>query len=131
MSSIYVFVESDCRSNDSQMLAYISEVYGRLWDDMISNKQLRTSCHVVGNSQKCGFKPLEELLGMPNLSIVMVPNVSSKDIVEKILTKNKINGVHIQMLPYKSMDSSVYYYDVANDSFPQFKKLAVGGTFDR
>lgn len=114
----------------SQPMKYVSEVYTRLWDEMMCQQKLHMKCFVVSDSSLCNYMPLEKVLALPGVSAVIV-NENSRDRILEIVQEQQIKNIDVIGFSVGSCFGEVQYFDAEDECLRQFDCLAVGGTFDR
>ena len=136
--SLYVYILADPSTPKGTVSSYISEVYSRLWDEMLQyDKKLKLNCYVIGDIYEAGFLSRQQSYAISSLEAVY-----TSDINTAIEYKNaRINPGGLSDLIIEDINSisessnlfgeKIYYCDAIGEKYPKYKHVAVGGTFDR
>lgn len=127
----------------SNVLAYISSIYSRLWDEMIQNEALGLKCFVVGDVEEYGLISRRELRNMPDLQAFYTcdshaieaaclerANAGLPALFFTDLTSSTLSAKEMHAEAEELAEGQIYYFDLDGQSIPTFGKVAVGGTFD-
>ncbi len=128
-------------SMKSDVGRYISETYSRIWDEVIQKGAFSLSCTVFGDMAGCNFAgPIEMGSTHTEVQAIYSPDVVfSRELIRKInamrSTKKLKPVLHEKYGQYADshLDDDVNYFflDSVGIEIPFFKKIAIGGTFDR
>ncbi len=121
----------------SDMTSYISEIYNRIWDEMCLLGKYDLDCTVTGDFPESDNNFKEELEKLSNLNVVYTDSKKSSNIEQlnelRVSQGNAKVEHRLFSLSESSLDHDVHYFfvDAADADIPLYKKIAVGGTFDR
>jgi len=130
--TLFVAVASLPNHDESDMMSYVSELYARLWDEIIQNSNYSLKCVVV--SDCCNLRPMEDILQLPDLQVVYHSSDSDRGLQlyrEKRLNSNLPELQVIDLKNSTMFTDSMFYLDAPGQNLPKYKKVALGGTFDR
>jgi len=132
---LYVYVKADADEPKSNVCSYISSIYSRLWDEMITNDNLNLECIVLGDVYGSGFLSRSQAQGLPGLDALYTFDASVTEAVNKDRRGaglNPIVGVsNAAAMSEYAAGGKIYYFDADGENTPKFKRVALGGTFDR
>jgi cytidyltransferase-like protein len=125
--------------SNSDIASYISEVYSRTWDEIVLHKRYGLECTVASDNTAFGSNaayPLVDIIEHHSPDFIYIPkHLSHLANIED--QNNDNNNKHIidfyDGYEEKNLESSVSYHfaDAIGESIPVFKRMAIGGTFDR
>ena len=136
--SLYVYILADPSTPKGTVSSYVSEIYSRLWDEMLQyDNNLKLNCYVIGDIYEAGFLSRKQSYAISSLEAVY-----TSDINTAIEYKNaRINPGGLSDLIIEDINSisesnnlfgeKIYYCDAIGEKYPKYKRVAVGGTFDR
>jgi phosphopantetheine adenylyltransferase len=130
---VYVRVVCAPKATHVRILKYISEIYSRLWDEMVFSNRLNLDCFVYydgDNSQseearRKFFIDLSEPVDV--LYLAGTYNATDAEIVESL----GISGARVDRILFADDCSGMFFVDCDDRELPHFKKVALGGTFDK
>jgi len=128
--NLYIYILNGGDDDNAAMMRYISYVYSRAWDEMVLNKKLHSQCIVVGDSSSCSFMPLNDIM-KSSLDKAFVSDTHQENLVRILCSSVGKPSVDISVVPEPGYVDDVYYFDAEDEILPQYKKVALGGTFDR
>lgn len=141
--SLFIYVRADPSASRASVYEYISDVYTRAWDEMVSRDILGIDCTVIGDVQNSGFISRPQLYGLSELDAVYSSHVAEVEgfkagRLAAGLPDFAIEDISTTSPPSSSSSSSstspsakIYYFDAVDEIIPNFKRVALGGTFDQ
>ena len=132
--TLYVVVTKD--NDNSQKVndinQYISELYERLWDEMMNANNLKLKCYVISNNYD-DFQSLNDLCKLPAVDILYTTNSKSLEYVNIV---NKERGMKTLQVNYTDTtqnsvgkSTKIYFFE-QKDKIPDYNIVSLGGTFD-
>jgi cytidyltransferase-like protein len=136
--SLYVYVLADPNTPKGTVSSYISEIYSRLWDEMLQyDSKLKLNCYVIGDIHEAGFISRQQTYAIPSLEAVYTSDISTATEYRNA----RVNSGGLSDLVIEDVKSvsgsnnifgeKIYYCDAIGEKYPKYKRVAVGGTFDR
>lgn len=139
--SLYVYICASLDLPKSVVCEYISDTYSRIWDEMLQSKRLTINCVVVGDVYGSDFISQKQMRSLPELNAVFSFDADSKESIQILRSESQlseISFVHTNSLidnqlsiPVSPGKSTIYYFDADNVHIPRYRKVALGGTFDK
>jgi phosphopantetheine adenylyltransferase len=111
--SLYIYICASLDLPKSVVCEYISDTYSRMWDEMLQNKRLTINCIVVGDVYGSDFITQAQMRSLPELNAVFSFDPDQPSI------------------PISSGKPAIYFFDADNVHIPRYRKVALGGTFDK
>eukprot|EP01041_Mallomonas_annulata_P009190 gene9190-19052_t len=124
-----VFISSSEIDSESDVLSYISDTYARLWDEIVQKENFSLSCIVLGKC--CQLSSEKDILQSKTLKGIFSSNATNIHQISDFRNKLNLPSITFENTSCTLFDLSYYYLDDLGRSFPKFKKVALGGTFDR
>ena len=126
-------------ATEGAVTSYISEVYSQIWDEMILSNNLNLSCFVVSSMLS---PDLNHVYNNPTLEHIAISDKNSQTKIVNSRESAGVSDIGIHYLSNKLADSLSspdkidpprlhFLDDTRLPSIPRFKKIALGGTFDR
>ena len=135
--SLYVYVLADPDTPKGTVSEYISDVYSRLWDEMLQlDNKLKLNCYVVGDVYEAGFISRHQTYAIPSLEAVYTCDINTATEYKSArITPGGLSDLVIEdtkSVPVSNdiFGEKIYYYDAIGEKYPKYKRVAVGGTFD-
>jgi len=135
--SLYVYILADNNTPKGTVSEYISDVYSRLWDEMLLlDNKLKLNCYVVGDIYEAGYISRQQTYAIPSLEAVYTCdiNTATEYITSRItpggLSNMIIEDTKVVQESTNFFGEKIYYYDAIGEKYPKYKRVAVGGTFD-
>lgn len=135
--SLYVYVLADSNTPKGTVSEYISDVYSRLWDEMLQvNNDLKLNCFVVGDIYEAGFISRHQTYAIPSLEAVYTCDINNaKEYIDSRVTPGGLSNLIIEDTKVIQQSNNlfgekIYYYDAIGEKYPKYKRVAIGGTFD-
>jgi phosphopantetheine adenylyltransferase len=139
--SLYIYICASLDLPKSVVCEYISDTYSRMWDEMLQNKRLTINCIVVGDVYGSDFITQAQMRSLPELNAVFSFDADSKNSIQRMRSESQlseISFVHTNSLidnqpsiPVSSGKPAIYFFDADNVHIPRYRKVALGGTFDK
>jgi cytidyltransferase-like protein len=139
--SLYIYICASLDLPKSVVCEYISDTYSRMWDEMLQNKRLTINCVVVGDVYGSDFITQAQMRSLPDLNAVFSFDPDSKESIQTMRSESQlseISFVHTNSLidnqtsiPPPSGKPTIYFFDADNVHIPRYRKVALGGTFDK
>lgn len=113
-------------------LKFISETYSRLWDEMVFNNKLTLQCVVFQDSESC-VNTRKKLLAdsSPSVDVIYVTGNSDSASDDALRESLGLPKAQVERVVFSTDCGGMYFVDCEEQSLPCFKKVALGGTFDR
>jgi cytidyltransferase-like protein len=118
--------------SSSDVLAYVSAIYSKLWDEMLSQKRISTRCTVLTDFRNLDSSLVLDLSsGTHGKTVLLAPGVDSPpsplDSTDSQLSFAMIDGAKkMKLCPY----SEYVFIDYPGQQLSTYRRLAIGGTFD-
>lgn len=128
---LYVYVVGDAHTSSADIAQYIADVYSRVYEESILNSCIGVRCAVMGDVGGAGLKSRAQLRGLTLLDAVYSSDVTGVRSLAETRASVGMSVVAIEELEYQPIEEDVWYLDGDSTSLPQFKVVALGGTFDR
>ena len=144
---LYVFVSTGATKSDRdlevgvEVSKYIISLYLRLWDEMIAHKNLKLKCIVLGDVPGAEMASRDSLLVLPEIEAFYSQDKDKKTLeaINKKRFEHAQKEVLIPSIPTRFLSSTtdstsdnIYYIDSKDVAeLPKFRRVAIGGTFDR
>lgn len=139
--SLYIYICASLDLPKSVVCEYISDTYSRVWDEMLQNKRLAINCVVVGDVYGSDFITQAQMRSRPELNAVFSFDADSKESIQRMRSESQLSEityVHTNSvidtqlsIPVSPGKSTIYYFDADNVHIPRYRKVALGGTFDK
>lgn len=116
------------------ILKFISETYSRLWDEMVHNNKLNLDCVVFHDSEPLAMHKRKKLLcnlTVPVEVIYVAAGIEESTPDEVIKETVGLPDARVEKVAFSGDCNEMLFVDCAEQPLPQFKKVALGGTFDR
>ena len=140
-STLYVHVGAAYDTPSANVLAYISTVYQRLWDDMVLHGRTSLNCIVSGDVEDACFQNRSQLYHMPNLEAVFTKAAGRDYAINHNQDRaflSALKPLAIPECPLLPLDKNgcasggaLHFFDSRDVKLPRFACVAMGGTFDR
>jgi pantetheine-phosphate adenylyltransferase len=116
-------------------LKYVCDVYSRLWDEMVFRNKLHMKCLVFHDSDPSLVSSWDNFRSTTNLDVEKIYissdryNGNGLHVIDRLglPITTKIETIH----SINNNDGNMIFIDCENQIIPKFKKVALGGTFDR
>jgi len=130
-SNLFVFIVSSPNDSESDVLSYISETYARLWDEMILKNNIALKCIVIGD--RCQLTSLKDIISQISFQVVYtsLSNTLLIDLLSKTYTSDEPLPEVVDISNFSLFNSSMSYLEDSHPTLPVYRKVALGGTFDR
>ena len=138
---IYIYVCASVDLPKSVVCEYISDTYSRIWDEMLLNNSLSIECVVVGDIYGSDFASRSQLRRLPEINAIFSFDAESESVIDASRSTSNVSSISfidtnklVQLQPTiagSSRPATVYYFDADSIHIPRFRKVALGGTFDR
>ncbi len=129
---VVVTIGNDNSQRINDINQYISELYERLWDEMMNANNLQLKCYVISNNYDC-FQSLNDLCKLPAVDILYTTNSKSLEYVNRV---NKERGMKPLQVNYTDTaqnsigkGNNIYFFE-QKDKVPHYNVVSLGGTFD-
>jgi cytidyltransferase-like protein len=130
--TLYVVVTNENSQELTEINQYISELYERLWDEMMSANNLQLKCYVVSNSYG-NFQSFHDLCKLVAVDILYTTNSKSLEYVNNVNKEREIKPLKVNYtdITKNSIDkfNKIYFFE-QNDKIPNYNIVSLGGTFD-
>lgn len=113
-----------------RVIKYVSEVYSRLWDEMVFQNKINMQCFVYHDSADVGGLRRTLLKKKVDIEVMYVAG-SFQDSDDDIKRDTGLQNVKIDRVLFSTDCSDMIFVDCEDQALPQFRKVALGGTFDR
>ena len=102
-----------------------------MWDEIVQSGRHNLNCIVIGQSKKSGLITRDDIYSLADLEVIYTssPKETSESLKVRDLTSN-LSTVLVENIGTSIFDNSMYYFDDEYTIIPNFKKVALGGTFD-
>ena len=135
--TLYVYINAPRDTPKSYILAYISSIYQRLWDEMAQHERLNLNCIVTGNVENANFQDLYQLYDIPYLEAAYTKDASFLIVQNKRRAENGMKLLESPECPHLPLDNhgmvaggASYFFDAQHCQLPLCRRVALGGTFD-
>lgn len=130
---IYVRVVCEPKATHVRILKYISEIYSRLWDEMVFNNRLNLQCFVYydGEDEQSQAARRKFFLDLSEPVDVLYLAGAAKAADVEIIEKLGIAGARVDRIKFADDCSGMFFVDCDDRELPHFAKVALGGTFDK
>jgi phosphopantetheine adenylyltransferase len=129
---LFVYITADGSTSSTDVSQYITEVYSKLYEEMLLNDAVNLRCVVVGDCMGGGLVSKMQLRGLSQVEAVFSSDTEGVTSMSTVRAKVGLSPLAIELLDYESLhDDSILYLDSDDLDLPQFKSVALGGTFDR
>ena len=129
--AVYVRVICDNNSSKMHVLKYISELYSRLWDEMVFRNKVLLECVVFHDSQ-ASDNSRRVMLRMHENEIEMVYVAKTYEPSDNDIRRDLgLNSLKVERVLFAADCSGMIFVDCEDQILPQFDIVALGGTFDR
>jgi phosphopantetheine adenylyltransferase len=118
---------------DMSVLKFISETYSRLWDEMVFNDKLDLQCVVFQDNNASAVDTRKKLLAGAALPIevIYVAGEEGMGTDDEIRQNLGLGYARVERVVFSGHCDGMFFVDCEYQPLPQFKKVALGGTFDR
>ena len=134
-SAIYVYVYAPTtttttnKSSRQEALIYTSNVYSKLWDELVYLKKMHIQCYVASSS----FVPSPtSFFKHASLQTLYGNKVNHSELITSLNTNSNIiiqdMSTFYQVTP---SSSRTFYLDDVKEVIPVYSKVALGGSFDQ
>lgn len=135
-SSLYVYIRLGIGSDESCVSNYMSDLYERLWDEMLQqHSDLKLECFVSCDIPGFDYATKEQLFLNPKFQAIYTPFLNDAQTLCKLRGNKGLNPLRIEDISQsnttKNEDTICFYFDSTELRVPSFKRVALGGTFDR
>lgn len=125
---VHIRFNDDKSVSSSDETEYMSNIYSKLWDEMIIVKNLGLSCIVVSNK----VTSLDEFISNRIINAVYDSQLDPSKYSRNLPNVSIENLNSIRNIWQEQINSyNVIYYDQRGSFLPTFSHVAVGGTFDK
>jgi cytidyltransferase-like protein len=135
---IFVYIIANVSVPSSDCLEYLSSVYSRLWDEMITKNSLGITCYVVTNHRDGQYISISDILKVRKFdSVYRCPEYGESPLNERELSVNyrgakfeDLSTIH-ELWNFEIRHCDVFYFDQKGERAPTYRHVALGGTFDQ
>lgn len=137
---------SSSNNSRSDLCAYISSLYSRVWDEMLQKDLLNVNCVVVGDIQGGGLITRRQLYIHPPVDAIFTFESLESSMCASMAGLREAAGLPPATILNTSTFTTdavadaitrtpaaapIYYFDDAVGKIPVYRKVALGGTFDQ
>jgi pantetheine-phosphate adenylyltransferase len=129
--ALFVYIENSGKLSDAILMKYISDMYSRVWDEMLLHGKKYLDCVIVGEPSNCSFTSFEKFFSHSDITTAYITDLWSKKRITDYRTTFQLPPVDFKIYEVPQYEETIYYFDADDEDIPLYKKVAVGGTFDR
>lgn len=113
-------------------LKFISETYSRLWDEMVHNNKLSLKCVVFHDEASTSTtRRLQLSQASPAIEVIYVAAGAAHSSDDALRQDLALPAARVERVAFSGDCEGMWFVDCEEQPLPQFKKVALGGTFDR
>jgi len=130
--TLYVIVTNENSQQVNDVNQYISELYERLWDEMMNANNLQLKCYVMSNNYD-NFQSLNDLCKLREVDILYTTNSKSLEFVNNLNKERESKQLKVSYTDTKQNsidDNNEIYFFEQKGKMPTYNIVSLGGTFD-
>jgi len=127
---LYAYVVCNSDEQESDVLNYISEVYTKIWNEVLICGNFDLNCVALGDAPNSLFLSLEKLYHLQDLDAVYSTDSIRLSNLMQLRYSALLPKVACEIITIPSTNYD-YCFENAHSHIPKFNTIALGGTFDR